>query len=76
MKLTLISKFVAAQTGKQIITIHVLANISRNKGNQVMKSGQLKEYNARHIFQQKSCRKWDWETKYKPLFVLKKPYMG
>ena len=32
-KLTLISKFMTRQTGKQIITIHVLPNISRNKGN-------------------------------------------
>ena len=30
-----------SQTGKQIITIHVLPNISRSKGNQAMKFGQL-----------------------------------
>ena len=37
----LISKFMTSQTGKQIIAIHVLPNISRSKGNQKMKSGQL-----------------------------------
>ena len=30
-----------SQTGKQISTIHVLPNISRSKGNQAMKFGQL-----------------------------------
>ena len=29
-------------TGKQIITIHILPNISKSKGNQTMKFGQLK----------------------------------
>ena len=32
------------QTGQQIITIHILPNISRCKANQVMKFGQLIEY--------------------------------
>ena len=30
-----------SQAGKQIITIHILPNISGSKGNQGMKSGQL-----------------------------------
>ena len=34
-----------SQTGPEIITIHILPNISRSKGNQIMKFGQLKEYN-------------------------------
>ena len=29
------------QTGQQIITIHILPNISRSKGNQTLKFGQL-----------------------------------
>ena len=33
--------------GKQIITIHRLLNISRSKGNQTMKFGQLIEQNMR-----------------------------
>ena len=36
-KLRLISKFMARSTEKQIITIHVLPNIPRSKGNQTMK---------------------------------------
>ena len=31
----------ASQTGQQIIVIHKLPNISRNKGNQAMKFGQI-----------------------------------
>ena len=42
--------FMAPQTGKQIITIHILPNISRSKGNQAMKFGQLIEYNVKNIF--------------------------
>ena len=33
-KLWLISKFITSQTGQQIITMHILPNISRIKGNQ------------------------------------------
>ena len=39
-----------SQTGQQITTIHLLPNISRSKGNQAMKFGQLIEYNVRNIF--------------------------
>ena len=53
-KLNLISEFMTSQTGKQIITIHILLNISRRKGNQSMKFDQLIEYNVRNIFLQKS----------------------
>ena len=34
----------------QTIAIHILPNISRSKGNQAMKFGQLIEYNMRKIF--------------------------
>ena len=40
-KLWLISKFMKLQTGK-IITMHILLNISRRKGSQAIKFGQLK----------------------------------
>ena len=33
------------QTGQQIITLHILPNISRTKVSQAMKLGQLIEYN-------------------------------
>ena len=46
-------KIVTLQTGQQIITIHILLNISRSKGNQTMKFGQLIEYNVRMIFLEK-----------------------
>ena len=44
-KLRLISKFMTSQTGQQIITMHIIPNISRRKGNQAMKFGQLIKYN-------------------------------
>ena len=34
-----------SQTGHKINTIHILPNISRSKGNQTTKFGQLIEYN-------------------------------
>ena len=40
----------APQPGKQIITIHILLNISKRSGNQLIKYGQLIEYNMRNIF--------------------------
>ena len=39
--LKLISRFMTSQTRKQIIRIHILPNISRCKGNQTIKFGQL-----------------------------------
>ena len=46
-----------SQPGQQTITLHVFPNISRNKGNQVMKFGQVTEDNTRNIFLQTSQRK-------------------
>ena len=42
------------QVEKQTIAMHMLPNISRIKGNQTMKFGQLTEYNLRNIFLEKS----------------------
>ena len=39
-----------SQPGKQTIAMHLLPNISRSKGNQTMKFGQLAECNMRNIF--------------------------
>ena len=44
----------ALVTGKQIIAVHISPNISRRKGNQTMKFGQLIKYNMRNIFLKKS----------------------
>ena len=43
-----------SQTGQQIITIHILSNISRGKCNQSAKFGQLIEYKMRNNFLEKS----------------------
>ena len=42
-----------SQPGKQTIAIRTLPNISRSKGNQTIKFGQLTEYNMRNIFLEK-----------------------
>ena len=38
----------ASQTRQKIITIHILLNIRRCKGNQTLKLGQLIKYNIRN----------------------------
>ena len=55
-KLWSISKFMTSQTGQQIITIHILPNVSRSKGNQEMKLGQIIKYNMRSISLQKTFK--------------------
>ena len=42
-----------SQPRKQTIAIHILPNISRIKGNQTMKFGQLIEYDMRNTFLEK-----------------------
>ena len=51
-----------SQPEKQIITTHILPNISRSKGNQAVKFGQLIEYNMRNIFPGKPYLKCGAET--------------
>ena len=41
----------ALHTGKQIVAIHVLPNISRSKGDHTTKFGQFIKYSIRNIFQ-------------------------
>ena len=67
-----ISKFMTSKTGKQTITINILPDISKSKGNQTMKSFQLIEYNMRNIFFQKSCRKEARILVLDPVFNFKK----
>ena len=45
-----------SQTGTQTIAINTLQDFSKNKGNQTMTFGQLKQYNVRNIFLQNSRR--------------------
>ena len=42
--------------------MHTLPNISRSKGNQTMRFGQLIEYNMKNIFLEKSYTKCGGET--------------
>ena len=49
------------------MAIHILANISRSKGNHAMKVGQLIEYNMKNVFVEKSYTKCARETLPRPL---------
>ena len=64
--ISLISKFMVSQPGKQTIAINILPNISRSKGKQTINFGHLLEYNMRNIFLEKSYTKCGWETSLRP----------
>ena len=51
-----------SQPGKEIITIHILPNVSIIKVSQSMKFSQLTQYNMRNIFLEKSSIKCGGET--------------
>ena len=51
-----------SQSAQQTILIHILPNISRSKGNQTLKFGQLIECNLGNIFLEKSYIKCGGET--------------
>ena len=65
-KIRLISKFLTSQLDKQTIVIHIFPNISKSKGNQTIKFGQLIECNTRNIFLEKSCAKCGGEASPRP----------
>ena len=69
-KLSLISKFTTPQAGQQIITLHILLNISRGEGNQKIKFGQLAEYNTIIIFLEKSYAKCGREVNPRPFHEI------
>ena len=46
-----------SQTSQKTIRIHILPNLSRSKGIQTKKFGQLLKYNMRNIFLEKSYTK-------------------
>ena len=52
--------------------MHILPNISRSKGNQTMKLGQLIEHNLRCIFLKKSYTKCAGETIVRPIPKISK----
>ena len=64
-----------SQPGKQIIAIHILPNISRRKGNQAMKFGNLIEYN-RNIFLEESYTQCGKETLPRPFSIKSKLSMS
>ena len=51
-----------SKPGQQGIAIQTLINIPRSKGDQIMKFGQLIEYNLRNIFLEKLYTKCRGET--------------
>ena len=51
---------------KKTIVMHILLNISRSKGNQAMKFGQLIERNMRNIFLEKSCTNYGRKASPRP----------
>ena len=57
IRLWLISKFMTSKTGQQIITIHILPNILRSKGNQSMKFGKLIKVQRQKYFSSKIMQK-------------------
>ena len=65
-KIRLISKFMMSQSGKQTIAVHILPNISRSRGTQTIKFGQLIEWNMRIIFLEISCAKCAGESVPRP----------
>ena len=58
-----------SKPGWQSIVIHILPNISRKKGYQTMKLGQLLEYNIRNIILEISYTKCGSETSPRPFSV-------
>ena len=72
VKLSVILKIITSQPGKQTITILFLSNISRSKGNQTKKLGQLIEYKMTIIFLEKSFAKCGRETIPRPFYKKSK----
>ena len=57
-----------SQTGKQVITIHILPNISGNKGNHTLKFGQLVGYKITNIFLKTSYTKCGGKGNLRPFY--------
>ena len=52
----------ASRPGKETIAIHILSSISRRRGTQTMRLGQLIEYNMRITFRKKRYTKYGGKT--------------
>ena len=56
-KLTLITQYMTSPTEQKTVTIHILPNILRSKGNQAIEFSQFIKFCVRNIFFfQKSCK--------------------
>ena len=56
-----------SQTGQQVITIHILSNISRSKANKI---SSVNKTAWKIFFLKKSYWKWGTETNSRPLFAF------
>ena len=54
------------------MTIHILPNISRSKGSQTMKFGQLTKYRIKNIFLEKPYTKFGGEATPRPFYKTSK----
>ena len=61
-----------SQAGKQTTAVHILPDISRSKGNQTIKLGQLIKFNMRNIFLKKSCTTCSRVTRPRPFLKKSK----
>ena len=55
-----------------VVTTHILPNISRSKGNQTTKFGQLIEYTMRNVFLEESRAKCREEASLRPFYKKSK----
>ena len=55
-----------SQPGLETIAIHILTNILKTKGNQIIKFGRLIEHNMRNVFLGKLCTKCGEDTILRP----------
>ena len=67
--ISLISKLMTSQPGKQTVGKHIFPNISRSKGNQRMKFSQLIDCNITNNFLEKSYTKFGGETIPRPFYT-------
>ena len=61
-----------SQPGQQALAIYILTGISKSKGNQEMKFGQLIDYNMTNIFVEESYTKFGRETIPRPFSTKSK----
>ena len=71
-KAMLFSKFIMPRTVQLRITIHISPNISKSKGKQTMKFGQIIENNMVNIFLEKSYTKCVGEACSRPFYEKSK----